>query len=522
MAVVQLLPAAVVAPFAATIGMRFARDRALAAAYALVAVTMAATGVAMAVDAGPLVVYPLAVLAQCSLTTVRPLQAAIVPGLVGTAEQLTAANALSMVLEGIGSLLGPLLVGVILAVASPGVAVLLAGLASAAGAVLVLGVALSAPTAALPPRAGSVLASLGADGEDPGLDGHPEPVEVIHRAELRLLDGLRAVRRSPSGMLVIGLIGSREVIAGALDVLLVIAAIEMLGMGESGAGYLSAAVGAGAVLGGASTLALAGRARIAPFLLAGAVGWGVFLVLIPVIPSPYAAATLLVAAGVGLAVLQVTARTLLQRLMPVDALAGAFGVLEGFIFGGLAIGAMIAGPLVAAVGLPISIVLLGLLMPIVTIVVLPSVARGERTVHIPLREIALLRRLRLFAPVAAPAVEAAARRLIPVRVAAGQPVIRQGEVGDRFYVIVEGVAAVRQEDRELRLLGPGDAFGEIALLRRIPRTATVVAIEPLELRALERDDFLLAITGTPQAIEEARRAADAHLEMDAARARSPA
>jgi MFS family permease len=323
-------------------------------------------------------------------------------------------------------------------------------------------------------------------------------------------------------MLVIGLIGSREVIAGALDVLLVFAAIELLGMGESGAGYLSAGVGLGAVVGGASTLALAGRPRIAPFLLLGALGWGAFVVLIPVIPSALTATALLVAAGVGLAVLQVTARTLLQRLMPVDALAGVFGVLEGFIFGGLAVGALVAGPLVAILGLRMSIVVLGLVMPIVTLAVLPTVMRAERNVEIPLREIAMLRRLRLFAPVPAPAVEAAARRLIPVTVGAGQAVVREGEPGDRFYVVVQGAAAVRQDGRELRTLGPGDAFGEIALLRRVPRTASVVAIEPLELRALERDDFLLAVTGTPEAIDEAARVADAYLERDAASARSSA
>jgi MFS family permease len=502
-AVAQLVPAALVAPFAATIGVRFSRDRALAAAYGLLAVTVSATGVAMILGADPLIVYPLAILAQCSLTTVRPLQAAIVPGLVGTADQLSAANALTMVVEGLGSLVGPLLAGLIMAVASPGAAFVAGGIAAAIGCLLVLGVAMSQPLRAPHPAMRA-------------------PASPVRRVEGRLLDGMRAVRGNPSGLLVIGLIGSREVIAGALDVLLVFAAIELLGMGESGAGYLAAAVGLGAVAGGASTLALAGRPRIAPFLLVGALGWGTFIVLIPVIPSAVTATTLLVAAGVGLAVLQVTARTLLQRLMPVDGLAGVFGVLEGFTFGGLAVGALVAGPLVTVLDLRMSIVVLGLVMPIVTMAVLPTVMRAERNVEIPFREIALLRRLRLFAPVPAPAVESAARRLVPVTVAPGEPVIREGEVGDRFFVVVSGAVSVRQAGREVRTLGPGESFGEIALLRRVPRTASVVAIEPLDLRALDRDDFLLAITGTPEAIDEAGRVAEAHLERDAARARSSA
>ncbi|HEX9044848.1 MAG TPA: cyclic nucleotide-binding domain-containing protein [Candidatus Limnocylindrales bacterium] len=489
-AVAQLVPAAFVAPFAATLGERFARDRALTAAYAFLALAMGATGVAILADAPALVVYAFAIVAQSALTSVRPMQAAIVPRLVGTAEQLTATNALSMVLEGVGSLTGPLATGVILALASPGAAFVAGGIACAVGALLVLRVAMSDPR-----------------DRAPG---------VIHRAEIRFFDGLRAVRHDPGGMLVIALIGARQVTAGALDVLLVIASIELLGMGGSGAGYLNAAAGFGAILGGASTLALAGRQRIAPFLLLGASGWGLFLVSIALIPAPAVALVLLAAAGVGLAVLEVTARTLLQRLLPVGALAGAFGVLEAMIFGGLAVGALLAGPLIAFVGLSTSLVALGLLMPLAAGLVLPTVMAGERRVEIPFREIALLRRLRLFAPVPAPAVESAARRLVPVSVSAGEPIIREGDIGDRFYVVVSGEVAVSREGREIRRLGPGDAFGEIALLRSVPRTASVTAVDDADLRALERDDFLLAITGTPAALDEADQVARGFLEQDAA------
>lgn len=511
-AVVQLVPAALVAPFAATIGERFARGRALAGAYALLAITIGATGFAMVGGVSPIVVYALAIVAQASLTTVRPMQAAIVPGIVGSAEQLTAANALSMVLEGVGSLVGPLVAGVILAVASPGAAFLVFAGACLLASLVVAGAAVSLPApAAVDVARGPEPTSIGVSAFASARGG--EAATQAHRRPL--LHGLRTVRDSPSGLLVISLIGARQVVAGALDVLLVIAAIELLRMGQSGAGYLSAAVGLGAVVGGATTLALGGRERIAPFLLVGAVCWGLFITLIAVIPAPGEALALLFGAGVGLAVLEVTARTLLQRLMPVDALAGSFAILEAFIFGGLAVGALVAAPLVAGLGLGTSIVILGLVMPIAAAVVLPAVARGERRIHIPLRDIALLRRLRLFAPVPAMALESAARRLIPLRVGAGDTVIREGELGDRFYVIVEGRVGVRKDGRELRTLGPGQDFGEIALLRRVPRTATVVALEPTELRALERDAFLLAITGTPQALDEADRVADAHLARDA-------
>ena len=514
-AVAQLVPAALVAPFAATIGERFARGRALSGAYALLAITMGATGLAMVGAASPTVVYALAIVAQASLTTIRPMQAAIVPSIVGTADQLTAANALSMVIEGVGSLVGPLVAGVILAVASPGTVLLVFAAACLAGSALVAGVAVTTP------RPARVARSPEPTAVEPSSVAADARVEApVQATRTPLLHGLRTIRNSPGGMLVISIIGARQVVAGALDVLLVIAAIELLRMGQSGAGYLSAAVGLGAVVGGATTLALGGRERIAPFLLVGAVCWGLFITLVAVGPSPRDALVLLFGAGVGLAVLQVTARTLLQRLMPVDALAGGFAVLEASIFGGLAVGAFVAAPLVAALGLGTSIVVLGLVMPLAAAIALPAVAHGERRIHIPLRDIALLRRLRLFAPVPAIALESAARRLIPLWVDAGETVIREGDLGDRFYVVVEGRVGVRREGRELRTLGPGEDFGEIALLRRVPRTATVVALEPTELRALERDAFLLAVTGTPQALDEADRVADAHLARDAALPRS--
>ncbi len=511
-AVAQLVPAALVAPFAVTIGERFARGRALSAAYALLGITMGATGLAMVAGASPAVVYLLAILAQASLTTVRPMQAAIVPGIVGTAEQLTAANALSMILEGVGSLVGPLVAGLILAAASPGATFL-----AFAGSCLLAGMTV----AGVASRAGR---------EDPAelprpiQSGRPAPaseppIEAIALEPRRsMLQGLRTVRQSGAGMLVISLIGARQIVAGALDVLLVIAAIELLGMGESGAGYLSAAVGLGAIVGGATTLALGGRERITTFLLVGAICWGIFVALVAADPAPREALILLFGAGVGLAVLEVTARTLLQRLMPVDALAGGFAVLEASIFGGLALGALVAGPLVATLGLGTSMVVLGLVMPIAAAVALPSVARAERRIRIPLADIALLRRLRLFAPVPAIALESAARRLVPITAGRGETVIREGDIGDRFYVVVDGQVAVLRGGRQLRTLGPGEDFGEIALLRRVPRTASVVALAPTELRALEREAFLLAITGTPQALEEADRVADAHLARDAGEA----
>ena len=516
-AVVQLLPAALVAPFAATMGERIARDRALAMAYALLAGLMTLTGAAMASEASPWQVYLAAIAAQAALTMVRPIQAAILPALVGTAEQLTAANAVTMILEGVGQLVGPLGAAILLTVSGPSAAFLAAGIACAIATFLVAGVSFRRATAGLP-------APLPAHEAIRAVASRPEVVTTLRDAEAARdrretsrrtagrgsLDGVRSVWRSRGGRAVVILLAARQVTAGALDVLLVVAAIGLLGMGQGGAGYLNAALGLGAVIGGAATLLLVGR-RLAPYLLLGATAWGVFLVCVATVPQPSLALALLAAAGIGLAVLDVSARTLLQRLIPADELAGAFGVVEGFSFAGLAVGAMIAGPLIDVAGVSGGLVAAGLGLPVIAALLLRTVHGREAEIRIPVAEIALLRRLPLFAPSPAPQIEWIARQLVPVSFDVGQVVIREGDIGDRFYVVRSGQVRVSRGSAELQVFGPGSSFGEVALLRRVPRTATVTALTAVDLYALERDDFVLAVTGTSQGLEEAMRVADEYL-----------
>ena len=498
-AVAQLVPAAIAAPRTARLGYRMAPERALTVAYAVIGVAMVTTGAAMVGALPPLVVYGLAATVVVAYTSVRPIQTSILPSLVGRAEQLTAANALTTIIEGAGVLIGPLLCGLLIAIASPAAVYLAAGGATLLAAVLVGQVGgRSSPPAASPPARSTRAPST------------PQPTPTAAP------QGLQAVTTVPSRLLAIGLLATRFGVAAAMDVLLVLAAIEQLGMGAAGAGYLSAAIGLGWVLGGATTLVIVGRPRLTPLTVVGSLIWALPIVAVALIASPIPALVALVGAGVGLAIVDVAVRTVLQRLVATDQLASVFGIAEGASMGGAATGALMAGVLVALLGLTGAMIASGILLPLVAAAVFLSVGRGEAAVRIPFREIAMLRRLPLFAPVPAPALEAAAGALVSALMPAGTVVIREGDVGDRFWVVDSGELDVVKAGRDIAHLGPGASFGELALVRDIPRTASVIARTDTELYWLDRATFLLTLTASPVSATEASRIAAAHLDHDEA------
>jgi CRP-like cAMP-binding protein len=130
----------------------------------------------------------------------------------------------------------------------------------------------------------------------------------------------------------------------------------------------------------------------------------------------------------------------------------------------------------------------------------------------PEAKLMLLRSLPLFAPLSAPVIERVASRLVPVEVDAGTAIVRQGDPGDRFYIVRDGEVAVLKDGRPVASLEQGDFFGEIALLHDVPRTATVTARTNVRLYALERDDFLEAVTGHPLSKEAADTVTRARLD----------
>jgi hypothetical protein len=327
------------------------------------------------------------------------------------------------------------------------------------------------------------------------------------RSALRgVLAGFAMLAREEKPRSVVVVLGSAAVLWGTLDVLLVVLALDVLELGEAGVGYLNAAIGAGGLAGAALTVTLIGRPRLALPLVAGVVLWALPLAMVGLLALPVVALLLLAVAGLGRIVMDVAGRTLLQRVAPDAMLARVFGVLEGVHMGSLALGSIAAPALIGLAGARGAFVVAGSGLLVITAVSWRRLLRTDAEGTINPRELEMLRRIPLFAPLPPPAIERVAANLVPYSVPAGAVIIRQGDPGDRFYVIVSGSVHVSVDGQVVRHEEAGEWFGEIALLRRVPRTATVEAVMPTELVALERRVFLEAVTGQPQSIAAAEEA----------------
>jgi MFS family permease len=451
-AVAQLVPAGIAAPFAAVLADRHPPGRVLAIGYVAQALAMGATAAALLSGAPPLLAYALAAVAATCVTVTRPTQSALVPALARTPEELTATNVVSGWIESVSMLAAPAAAGVVLAVSSPGWVFALMAVVVAGSALLVARVR----------------------GPAPARDAQPALEEA--------LAGFRLLAREPATRVLVGLLGGQFVAIGALDVLYVVLAISVLDLGGSGAGYLNAAFGAGGVAGIAVTVALVGRRRLLPPLVLGIAVWGAAFALLAAWSTTLSAVLLLAVAGAGRSVLDIAGRTILQRTAPGDVLSRVFGVLEGLSMAGLAIGSLLTPLLVDLAGARWAVAGIGALLPLAVLVT-----------------------ARALAEIDAPSLEGLAHRLSELEVRAGTVVIREGEPGDRFYVVAEGELDVGASGRELRRLGRGEAFGEIALLRDVPRTATVTCYTDARLYVLDKPAFLAGVASHPRASGEAER-----------------
>jgi len=485
----RLLPAAFVAPFAALLGDRFQRRRIMVAADLARALAMAGAAGAVYAGASATVVYALAVVAAVTGTAFAPAQSALLPSLARSPEELTAANATSTTLESVGFFAGPALGGLILAFTSVG--------------------AVFALTAALFLWSALVLGRIRADSRG---DAAGEVDSITREA----LAGFRAILAERRLRLVVGLYGAQTLTAGIMRVLLVVTALRILDLGPSGVGYLNSAVGVGALAGILVLLALIGSSRLGPVFGLGMLLWGVPLVLFGLWPSVAAAVVCFGILGVANTLVDVAGLTLLQRAAPDEVRARVFGVLESVFLGTIGIGAVIAPLLTSAFGPRGALIAAGAGLSVLALLFWRPLGVADTGAAVPESELALLRSIAIFAPLPLLTLEQVASRLSRVRVPAGEVVFRRGDTGDRFYVIGDGEVTVTLDGQPPVPLGPGGYFGEIALLREVPRTATVTARTDVELYALERDVFIAAVTGYAPSAEAADAVIASHLGSAAA------
>ena len=466
--IVQLVPCIFVSPYLGAITDRARAGRVLFIGLLIMGATMAAVAAAIALDAPRLVVFVLAPIMNLALSVPRPAQAALLPGVVRTPIELTASNVVSSWMENASVLIAPALTGVLLGVGGPALATAVLAGCTLAGAFLVVGI--------------------------PGPEPMTEREEGVSlTAEVK--ESVAAVWRVPAARTLVGVVGSQYILVGALDVLYVVLAITTLDMGEAGAGYLNAAFGAGGLIGVAVTATLVARRRLAPALIGGIVTAAFALAVLGIFPTVVGAFALLALAGLSRAVFDVTGRILLQRAAPPHVLGQVFALLESLMDAGLAVGAIFVPVLVGLSGARAALVGTALLLLVIVAVVWRRLRTIDDTADVPQVQIQLLRLNPIFSPLPAPELEGLARALIPLQVTAGTTVIREGDEGDCFYAIADGEMQVTKNGREVATLRRGGGFGEIALIEDVPRTATVVALTDARLFSLEKDPFVLALTG---------------------------
>ena len=463
------LAAAFASPFAALLGDRYDRRLVMVVSDLVRALLISGAAVAAYADASPIVIYVIAGLVGVAATAFRPAQAALVPSLARTPEELTAANVSASAIESIGIFGGPAIGGLLLAVSGPGAVFIVTASALVWSAILVVGVR----------PAGAVERSV------------VEPGSVVDE----LLLGFRTIARERRLRLLVGLFSAQTFVDGMLNVLIVVIALKLLDTGNAGVGFLNSAVGVGGLLGALAAAALVGRGRLAADFGVGIFIWGVPIALVAIWPNQIFALVLLGIVGIGNTIVDVSGMTLLQRAAPDEVIARVFGVMESLFLLTVGLGALAAPLLLNWLGTRGALIAAGALLPLLVVPAWPRLNDMDRAARVPLERIEILQANSIFRPLPEATLEQLAEGLEEVDAPAGEEVVRQGEPGDRFYLVKDGALEVYIDGKLVQTLGPGDSFGEIALLRDMPRTATVRGKTAATLYALDRRAFLTAVTG---------------------------
>ena len=516
-ATIRLALSAVIAPFAAALADRYPRRTVMVVSDLVRAVLVTLAAVLIWSDVPALLVFVVATVSSLSGLAFRPCTQAIIPSLVEEPKELTAANAVGSTLESLAFFVGPAIAAFLLVVADVPTVFLVNTATFLLSAALIAGVrprtaSVAAPAVTAPAGvpvlvdgpgpvdgtvdgAGPVEAPVPTGGVEVGVRTAETPPDEPSGGFLReALEGFRVVGRSRELTLIMVAYCAQTVLAGASVVFAVVIAFDLLDLGAAGLGYLDSTLGLGAVAGGFLAVGLATRKRLASDFGWGVVFWAVPLLLIAAWPTPAVVFLAMAIIGAANPVVDINASTIIQRLAPDAVLGRVFGALESGLIGTMALGSLLMPILVSTVGLRWGLVVLAVPIIALGLAVMPRLRRLDSTVSEP-EGVALLGGVPLFAPLARPLLETLAGALTRVDVPAGTTVVTEGEVGDRFYVVSEGRLDAVHAGAVLSTMRQGECFGEIALLSDVPRTATVTATTDAVLYALDREEFLGAMSG---------------------------
>jgi MFS family permease len=481
-----MLPAAVALPFGSAVADRFPRQRVLVVIYVAQALLVAGVAAVVQADGPPAVTYLLIALVGVAAAPCRPAQLAVAPVLARSPEELVAANVTQMTFEGLATLLGPALAGVVLAVSGPAAALGVAAVFSLASALLLADIRGSAdPTTASRRDRASVLDLLGG--------------------------GVRELARLPDLAAIVGGFWAQTFVRGMLNVLVVSLTLTTLGLGEGAVGFISGTFGAGVLLGALGATSLVGRRRLGRPVAFALALWGIPLVAIALRPGVVVTVAALVVSGIGNALLDVAGFTQMQRVADDRVLGRVFGVFYVGVLATSGIGSIVAPVLIHAIGIRGALAFGGALLPVAALVIYPWLERIDDYASVPEAALSALAAVPLFEPLPPTSLEKLARAATAETVPAGTAAVTEDEWGDTFYVVVDGSLEVSTDGSPLRALGPGDFFGEIALLRDVPRTATVTATADSAVLTIRRMDFLSAVLGNPESAETVEEIVSSHI-----------
>ena len=484
----KALPGAFLVPLVTSGSDRVRRERLLIATVVPRALLLGVAAAAMGGGGQAVLVVVLAGLEGGLASAFRQVQAALLPWLARTPDELTSANTAASVLQSAAMVGGPAIAAGLLAIGTAQSAMLAACGLVAVAAVLLTGVRPLASHA--PPQAAGRLKQL----------------------KLDMVAGFDAGVRRRDAVALFVPAAAQTFARGVLSVLTVVIALELFGLGSAAVGWLTALLGVGGLLVGPLAVLLVRGKRVARSFAAGVAGWGVPMILLAFAHAPYWPYLMFGAIGVANVFDDVGVYSSLQQVIPPRLMGRALGVRRGVLLLSMGLGSAVTPLLIDAWGARGTLIATGLLPVVSAAVFLPRLTAIDDRISAPGPDLALLRQVPFFRPLPFAIVEHLASELQSATYEPGDVIVREGEPGDRFYIIAAGRARAAKEGKQLREMGEGESFGEIALLRRIPRTATVTALSHLEARILAREEFLAAVTGSPESVENAEEVVSTRLE----------